>query len=75
MIPGCAKFLSADNPLAIREDGRVGLAYISDYRGIAPYRIAAMPDLNGDGHLDPVWQDPATGITLVWFGGGTQALL
>jgi uncharacterized repeat protein (TIGR01451 family) len=36
------------------------------------WRIAAVNDLNGDGHPDVVWQDPVSGTSQVWFLGGTQ---
>lgn len=48
------------------------------YRGSAllsksnSWRIVGAADLDGNGHADLVWQDPATGISQVWFMGGAQ---
>jgi hypothetical protein len=35
------------------------------------WRIAAVADLNLDGRLDLVWQDPTSGASQAWFLGGT----
>jgi hypothetical protein len=34
------------------------------------WRIAAVADIDGDGHPDLVWQDPETGASQVWFMSG-----
>jgi FG-GAP-like repeat len=47
----------------------VGWAWISYGNS---WRIAAIADLNGDGHPDLVWQDQQTGAAQVWFMGGAQ---
>jgi hypothetical protein len=36
------------------------------------WQIVGAADFDGNGHADLVWQDPATGMTQVWFMGGTQ---
>ena len=35
------------------------------------WRIAAVADIDGDGHPDLVWQDPVTGTSQVWFMTGS----
>jgi hypothetical protein len=37
-------------------------------------RVAALMDLNADGHPDIIWQDPMTGASQVSFLGGTQGI-
>jgi hypothetical protein len=39
-----------------------------------PWRIAAAGDINGDGFVDVIWQDPATGSSQVWFLGGANGV-
>jgi len=48
---------------------RTGAAVLS---GANAWQIAAVADLDGDGHPDLVWQDPATGQSQVWFMNGAQ---
>lgn len=36
------------------------------------WRIVGAADFDGNGHADLVWQDPATGMSQVWFMGGPQ---
>ena len=36
------------------------------------WRIVGAADFDGNGHADLVWQDPATGMSQVWFMGGAQ---
>ena len=40
--------------------------------GASNWRIAAVADLNRDGHPDFIWQDRVTGASQVWFLGGAQ---
>ncbi len=37
-----------------------------------PWRIAAAADLNQDGRVDVIWQDPVTGASQAWFMGGDK---
>ena len=37
-----------------------------------PSRIAAAADLNQDGRVDVIWQDPVTGASQAWFMGGDK---
>jgi hypothetical protein len=46
-----------------------GAATIS---GPNAWQIAGVADIDGDGHPDLVWQDPATGMSQVWLMGGAQ---
>jgi len=37
-----------------------------------PWHIVGTADFNGDGHPDILWQDPVSGMTQVWYMGGSQ---
>src|SRR5262249_50707890 len=36
------------------------------------WRIVAVGDLNGDGHLDLIWQQDGTNVPGIWYMGGTD---
>jgi len=85
-IVGMADFDGNGHPDAVWQDpasGRTQVWFLDGVRGTsltgtAPlsgtnaWRIAAVADMDGDGHPDLVWQDPATGTSQVWFLTGAQ---
>jgi hypothetical protein len=85
-IVGMADFDGNGHPDAVWQDpasGRTQVWFLAGARGTSltgtalvngtnAWRIAAVADLDGDGHPDLVWQDPAAGNTQVWFLTGAQ---
>jgi hypothetical protein len=85
-IVGMADFDGNGHPDAVWQDpasGRTQVWLLAGARGTSltgtalvngtnAWRIAAVADLDGDGHPDLVWQDPAAGNTQVWFLTGAQ---
>jgi uncharacterized repeat protein (TIGR01451 family) len=48
------------------------VANSANLAGTNTWRIAAVLDLNRDGHPDLVWQDPASGLSQAWFMQGSM---
>ena len=44
----------------------------SNLSGANAWHVVAVTDLNLDGRPDVIWQDPVSGISQVWYLGGTQ---
>src|ERR1051326_5020027 len=47
----------------------IGASYLA-FNGMAGWSVAAIADLNGDGHHDLLWQNNFTGQVYVWYLGG-----
>lgn len=85
-IVGAADFNGDGHPDVIWQDPATGRSQVwflggaqgttitgaAGLSGPNAWRIVYVADLDGDGHPDVIWQDPATGTSQVWFLGGVQ---